>query len=57
MFRLEVNSSPCSRGFAVRLAHYPEALYLFCSLADPDSPVIRAWRIVDGHAAEVPIVG
>lgn len=37
----------------VTLAYYPAALYLICSLADDARPVIRAWTISDGHAAEV----
>jgi len=37
----------------VVLAYYPAALYLICSLADDTRPVVRAWTIVDGHAAEV----
>lgn len=36
-------------------ATFPGALYLICSLADTDAPVIRAWRIEGGEAAEVPL--
>jgi hypothetical protein len=35
-------------------ATWPEALYLLASLAE--EPPLRAWRIVDGAAAEVPLV-
>ena len=28
-------------------AYYPEAAYVIVSLSDPDSPVTKAWRIVD----------
>jgi proteasome lid subunit RPN8/RPN11 len=35
-------------------ATYPDALYLVVSLADPE-PVLRAWHIADGEAAEVPL--
>ena len=40
----------------VRLAFYPEALYLLCSLADPDAPDVRAWSIRDGVVTEVPLL-
>ena len=36
----------------VRLAFYPEAYYLICSLADPAAPVLRAFRITDGQIQE-----
>ena len=39
----------------IGLAFYPDALYLLCSLADADAPEVRAWRIQDGRALEVPI--
>lgn len=34
---------------------FPGALYLICSLADMDAPVIRAWRIEGEEAVEVPL--
>ena len=40
----------------ISLAFYPEALYLICSLADPDAPEIRAWSIRDDEANEVALV-
>ncbi|HET7092339.1 MAG TPA: M67 family metallopeptidase [Thermomicrobiales bacterium] len=39
----------------VRLAAWPDAHYLICSLADPDRPDLRAFRIVDGQIREVAI--
>ncbi|MGH8907712.1 MAG: Mov34/MPN/PAD-1 family protein [Egibacteraceae bacterium] len=36
----------------VRLAAYPEAVYLIVSLQDADEPVIRAFDIVDGWITE-----
>ena len=39
----------------VDLAFHPDALHLICSLADPDDPPVRAWRIRDGVATEVPL--
>jgi [CysO sulfur-carrier protein]-S-L-cysteine hydrolase len=40
----------------IGLAFYPESLYLLCSLADMDAPVVRAWRIRDGAVTEVPLL-
>jgi [CysO sulfur-carrier protein]-S-L-cysteine hydrolase len=39
----------------VELARYPEATYLILSLADPDGPVLRGFRIRDGQVDEVPL--
>ena len=45
----------------LRLAFYPDALYILVSLADSEAdPVtgarsIRAWRILDGSPTEVPL--
>ena len=36
----------------VRLAFYPDAYYVIVSLQEPDRPVVRAFRIVDGAIAE-----
>ena len=41
-----------------RAAMYPEQFYLLATLADPDAPpdrALRAWRIHQGHAFEVPL--
>jgi proteasome lid subunit RPN8/RPN11 len=35
------------------LAFWPEAVYLICSLADPERPVVRGFRLRDGEVAEV----
>lgn len=40
----------------VRLAYYPDAYYLICSLRDPGQPVLRAFRIRDGQVTEHPVV-
>jgi [CysO sulfur-carrier protein]-S-L-cysteine hydrolase len=37
----------------VGLALWPGSLYLICSLAHDERPVIRAWSIEDGQVAEV----
>jgi proteasome lid subunit RPN8/RPN11 len=39
----------------VGLAFFPDSLYLVCSLADAERPVVRAWRIVEGTVTEVPM--
>ena len=36
----------------VRLAFYPDAYYVIVSLQEPDRPVVRAFRIVDGTITE-----
>src|SRR5687767_14787595 len=33
--------------------NWPDPVYLICSIADPDTPVLRAWRLRDGSVAEV----
>jgi len=35
--------------------HFPESLYLICSLADPAQPEVRAWSIVRDAVVEVVI--
>lgn len=37
-------------------AYWPQVYHLICSLADPERPDLRAFRIVDGQVTEVPIV-
>jgi proteasome lid subunit RPN8/RPN11 len=37
----------------IKLAFYPEAAYLLVSLADPDRPVARAYRITNGAVREI----
>jgi proteasome lid subunit RPN8/RPN11/molybdopterin converting factor small subunit len=39
----------------VRLAYYPESVYVIVSLADRAKPVARAFRIVDGAIAEMEV--
>ena len=44
-----------------RQAMYPDAFYLLATLMDADAdaepmPALRAWRIRDGEAAEVPLM-
>ena len=39
----------------VALAFWPDAYYLICSLLDPATPDLRAFRIVDGRIADAPI--
>lgn len=40
----------------VALAFWSEAYYLICSLAEPGSPVIRSFRIVDERICEVEVI-
>lgn len=40
----------------VRHAAYPEALYAIVTLQDRDAPAVRAFTILDGAVAEVPVV-
>jgi [CysO sulfur-carrier protein]-S-L-cysteine hydrolase len=51
------HSHPVSRAYPsptdVRLAAWPDAHYLICSLANPEQPDLRAFRIVDGQIHEV----
>jgi proteasome lid subunit RPN8/RPN11 len=49
-----VASAPEPSSTDVGLAAYPDALYLICSLADPE-PVVRAWSIRDGAVSEIVI--
>ena len=37
----------------IALAFWPDALYIICSLADPQQPVIRGFRIRDGKITEI----
>ncbi len=39
----------------VRESRYPDALQLVVSMAAPDAPELRAWRIADATLEEVPI--
>jgi proteasome lid subunit RPN8/RPN11 len=34
-------------------ASWPDPVYLICSIADPDAPVVRGWSLRDGAVAEV----
>jgi proteasome lid subunit RPN8/RPN11 len=36
----------------VRLAFWPDAYYVLVSVQEPDDPVVRAFRIVDGQVSE-----
>jgi proteasome lid subunit RPN8/RPN11 len=35
-------------------AFYPDAVYLICSLLQPDQPLLRGWRLVQEELAERP---
>jgi len=34
-------------------ANWPDPVYLICSIADPEQPVVRGWHLRDGAVAEV----
>ena len=53
IFHSHVASPAVPSATDVGLAFYPDSLYLICSLADPVSPTVRAWRIVHGTVSEV----
>jgi proteasome lid subunit RPN8/RPN11 len=37
----------------IALSFWPDAVYLICSLVDPETPVVRGFRIRDGGYTEV----
>lgn len=39
----------------VRLAFWTESVYFIVSLADPQNPLVRAFRVRDGQVAEEPL--
>jgi len=49
-------SEACPSLTDVRLAFWPEAYYVLVSLQDPQNPVVRAFRIVDGAVTEEALV-
>jgi proteasome lid subunit RPN8/RPN11 len=40
----------------IRLAYYPDSLYIICSLTDQKQAVVRGFRIVDGQVREVMLI-
>jgi proteasome lid subunit RPN8/RPN11 len=34
-------------------ANWPDPVYLICSIAEADAPVVRGWHLRDGRVAEV----
>ena len=48
----EAYPSPTDR----ELAFWPDAVYLICSLRDPERPQIRGFRLQDGEVAELNLV-
>jgi proteasome lid subunit RPN8/RPN11 len=40
----------------VELAYWTDAVYVICSLADPDRPEVRGFRIGDGSITEVDLL-
>jgi proteasome lid subunit RPN8/RPN11 len=52
IFHTHTHSEAYPSDTDVKLAFYPEALYLVMSLSDRDTPELRAFRIVDGVVSE-----
>ena len=48
-------SAPTPSQTDINLANYPHWTYLIVSLARPEEPAIRAWRIADGRVEERPL--
>lgn len=40
----------------IKLAYHPDAVYMILSLMQPDAPVLKAFRVAGGEAAEVKLV-
>jgi len=53
------HSHPATRAYPsqtdITQAHYPDALYLIVSLADPDHPLLRGFWLRRGTVAEHPV--
>ena len=39
----------------IERAYYPEAAHLIVSLAEPERPLVAAFRIIDGEAVEIEV--
>jgi len=58
IFHSHTDSSASPSATDRRTAMYPDQFHVIGSLADPDAPpdrALRAWRIIRGHAFEVPL--
>ena len=40
----------------IRLAYYPDSLYIICGLTDQSQAVVRGFRIVAGEVREVTLI-
>ena len=52
IYHSHTRSDPIPSPTDINLAFYPDALYLIVSLADPQRPDLKAFRIVDGKIDE-----
>ena len=54
------HSHPCDPGepspMDIRLAYYPDSLYIICGLTDQGEAVVRGFRIVEGEVREVTLI-
>ncbi|HEY7463672.1 MAG TPA: M67 family metallopeptidase [Candidatus Limnocylindria bacterium] len=58
IFHSHVSSPAVPSATDIREAMYPEAMHLLASLVEPDgaaADALRAWRIRDGRAVELPL--
>ncbi len=53
IYHSHTRSAPYPSATDVRMAFYPESLYVIVSLQDMESPTIGAFRIVDGEIRQV----
>ncbi len=52
IYHSHVESEAYPSATDVRLAHWAEPFYVVVSLQEPDAPVVRAFRILDGQVSE-----
>jgi proteasome lid subunit RPN8/RPN11 len=52
IYHSHTGSEAYPSGTDVRLAFWPETFYVLVSLTQPDQPVVRAFRIVEGQVTE-----
>jgi proteasome lid subunit RPN8/RPN11 len=53
IYHSHTRSAPEPSQTDINLAFYPDALYVIVGVAEPGTPEVRAWRIVDRRVSEV----